>query len=64
MAAAALVFHFVCSQLARIGKAAATEAAAVGLDVRVLEHVPLQVAGLGKPLLADGALVGPCTLVG
>lgn len=64
MAAPTLVLHLVRPQLAGIGEAAAAEAAAVGLDIGVLEHVSLQVAGLGEALLADGALVGPRTLVG
>lgn len=64
MAASTLVLNFMRSQLTGIGKATAAEAAAVGLDISVLEHVALQVAGLSETLLADGAFVGPCTLVG
>ena len=64
MAATPLVLHLVRSQFAGIGEATAAEAAAVRLDVSVLEHVSLQMAGLGEALLADGALVGPRTLVG
>lgn len=41
MALAILVFVFVGPQLAWVCKATAAEATAVGLDVRMLEHVPL-----------------------
>lgn len=64
MAAASFVLHLVRSQFAGIGEATAAEAAAVGLYVGVLQHVSLQVTGLGEALLADCALVRPRTLVG
>lgn len=64
MAPSTLVLHFMRPQLAGIGKPSATEAAAVGLDVSVLEHVTLQVTGLCKALLAHSAFVWPRALVG
>lgn len=64
MATASFMLHLMCSQLTGIGEATATEAAAVGFDISMLEHVSLQVAGLGEAFLAYGALVGTCTLMG
>lgn len=64
MAPSTLVLHFMGPQLAGIGKPPAAEAAAVGLDISVLQHVALQVAGLRKALLAHSAFVWPRTLVG
>lgn len=64
MAPSTLVLHFMRPQLAGISKTPATEAAAIGLDVSVLEHVALQVAGLCKALLAHSAFVWPRALVG
>lgn len=64
MASSTLVLNLVSPQLARISEATAAEAATVGLDVSVLEHVALQVAGLCKALLANVAFVRPCALVG
>lgn len=64
MALTILVFVLVGPQLAWVCKATATEATAVGLDVRMLEHVPLQVAGLREGLFTNGALVRSGSLVG
>lgn len=64
MALTVLVFVLVGSQLTWVGKATATEATAVGLDVRMLEHVPLQVAGLREGLFTNSALVRSGSLVG
>lgn len=41
VAATSLMLHLVGSQLAGVGKASATEAAAEGLDIGVLQHVAL-----------------------
>lgn len=40
VAAASLVLHLMGSQLTGVGKASAAKAAAEGLDIRVLQHVP------------------------
>lgn len=58
-----LVLGLVCAQLAGVGKPTSTEAAAVWLDVTMLQHMALEVAGLCEGLLAHSTLMWPCALV-
>lgn len=59
-----LMFQLMGAKLTRVRKTSAAHIAAVRLDVTVLHHVSLQVAGLSEGLVAHLALVGPHALVG
>lgn len=63
VAATSFVLYLVSTEFTGVCEAPATKTATVGLNVGVLQHVSLQVAGLGEALLAHGALVWPCALM-
>lgn len=63
VAATSFVFYLMCTEFTGVCKATATKTATIGLNIGVLQHVPLQVAGLGEALLAHSALVWPCALM-
>lgn len=63
MAPSSFVLDLVSTEFAGVGKTATTKSATVGLDISVLQHVPLQVTGLGEALFAHCAFMRPRTLV-
>ncbi len=63
VAATSFVLYLVSTEFTGVCEATATKTATVGLNVGVLQHMPLQVAGLGEALLAHGALVWPRALM-
>lgn len=63
MAPTSFMLYFVSTEFTGVGKTTTTKTTTVGLNVSVLQHVPLQVAGLGEALLTHRALVWPCALV-
>lgn len=63
VAATSFMLYFMSTEFTGVCETTATKTTTVGLDICVLQHVPLQVAGLGEALLAHGALVWPCALM-
>lgn len=63
MASPSFVLDFVSTEFAWVGETTATKSATVGLNIGVLQHVSLQVTGLGEALLAHGAFMRPRTLM-